>query len=509
MPVYQYEGQYFDLPDGLSKEQAIAKIETHLGKSAPQQQEAPATQAPQQQQQRSMLGEIGRQVGLTGRAAYEAFTAPATAALEFGRSAANVGANLLGLEGRVPSVAEAQSRMLTQAGLPTAETGIERAVQAGTQAMASTAGMAAAAPKVPALAADLVRQIPAAGAAGVTGQASAEAVKELTGSDAAATLAGIGLGALAAGATGRAAGAIAGEKPQLYTMQQVKQRASRAYNSMDEAGVTLKPQSALNMVSDIRTKLDDARMVQGTDQAKEVNARLDQITKMIGTTRVSFTELEKMRGMLNDLKASKDADVQRLGKVAVDQVDNYISNLSGRDIIAGKAGLDDAVKNVVNARKDWRNASRSSILEDALNVAEARALDPKASESELIRRGFINLAANKDKMRLFSDNEQNLIKSVAKGGSLDPLLSFLSRFNPERPGIALLGTAGIAAGNPALAAGVAGGGFLADRLQAQLRRQAAEQASRTIASGAARAPQTNLAYRGLLTGGLLPPEPGQ
>ena len=27
MPVYQYEGKHYDLPDGLSNDQAIAKIE--------------------------------------------------------------------------------------------------------------------------------------------------------------------------------------------------------------------------------------------------------------------------------------------------------------------------------------------------------------------------------------------------------------------------------------------------------------------------------------------------
>lgn len=31
MPVYQYEGKHYDLPEGLSNEQAIAKIESHLG----------------------------------------------------------------------------------------------------------------------------------------------------------------------------------------------------------------------------------------------------------------------------------------------------------------------------------------------------------------------------------------------------------------------------------------------------------------------------------------------
>jgi hypothetical protein len=33
MPVYQYEGKHYDLPEGLSNEQAIAKIEGYLGKT--------------------------------------------------------------------------------------------------------------------------------------------------------------------------------------------------------------------------------------------------------------------------------------------------------------------------------------------------------------------------------------------------------------------------------------------------------------------------------------------
>ena len=33
MPVYQYDGQHYDLPDGLTNEQAISKIKSHLGQS--------------------------------------------------------------------------------------------------------------------------------------------------------------------------------------------------------------------------------------------------------------------------------------------------------------------------------------------------------------------------------------------------------------------------------------------------------------------------------------------
>ena len=38
MPVYQYEGQHYDLPDGLSNEQAIAKIQTYLGSTTTSEQ---------------------------------------------------------------------------------------------------------------------------------------------------------------------------------------------------------------------------------------------------------------------------------------------------------------------------------------------------------------------------------------------------------------------------------------------------------------------------------------
>lgn len=44
MPIYQYEGKHYDLPDGLSNDQAIAKIESYLGKT-PAKATTPAPQA--------------------------------------------------------------------------------------------------------------------------------------------------------------------------------------------------------------------------------------------------------------------------------------------------------------------------------------------------------------------------------------------------------------------------------------------------------------------------------
>lgn len=485
-----------DVPEGTSKEQILAKYNAMMGKTA-----APAAETPKQ---RSMLEEAARQIGLTARAGYEAFTSPATMALEAVRGGVNLGAQALGSDYRMASPAAAQSQMLSQV-LPTPENATERAVQAGTQAMASTAGLAKLAPNVPALAADMARQIPTSAAAGLAAQPTAEVVKEVTGSDLAATIAGLGVGTLTAAGTGKALSSLETGKKPLYTMQEVKQRASQSYTAMDDAGVTVKPDSVKSMINSVKEGLDEARMVPGTDQAKEVNARLQEITRMIGKNEVSFGTIDKMRAMMNDLKASKDADIKRLGSVAVGKIDDYISNLNGKDIIAGKDGLDKAVQSVMTARKDWRNASRAEILDDALNVAEAKALDPKASEGELIRRGFINIAASKDKMKLFNKTEQNIIKSVAKGGTLDPLLTFASQFSPLRSKLAAAGGAYAFTQAPVTTAVVAGSGLGADLLQGYLRSRAAQAAVKNIASGA-QAPAPNLGYRGLLTGALNPPE---
>jgi hypothetical protein len=480
----------------LEQQQALAIASARLRAQELEQQQ-------QTQEPRSLGQEAVRQLGLTGRAAYEAFTSPATMALEAVRSGVNLGAEALGSDYRMASPAAAQSQMLTEAGLPVPEGMIERAVQSGTQAMAGTAGLARLAPNVPALASDMFRQIPAAAVAGLTAQPVAEVTKTITGNETAGTIAGILAGTIAAAGTGK--GIDLKYRPR-ETIAQVKDRAAQSYQAVDDAGITLKPESVQNMFKNIGTALDDARMVPGTDSAKEVTARLNEMARVLGDSPVlPFSSLDKMRAMLNDLKGSKDPDIKRLGGVAVTKVDDYINNITGKDIVAGREGIDKAVRDVINARKDWRNASRAQTLEDALNVAEVKALDPKASESELIRRGFINLAADKDKMKAFTSTEQNIIKSVAKGGPFDKVLSMIARFSPLRSQLATVGTAGLYTQSPTAAYVTAGAGLTADVLQGALRRQAAQSAVGQIATGA-QAPAANLGYRGLLTGALNPPQ---
>jgi len=502
-----------DIPEGMTKGQIMAQA-IRNGLATPEDfgfKSQPTEQAPSAQQP-SMADQLSRQVGLFGRAAYEGLTAPATTVLEGLRSAYNLGANIVGSESRLPSVAQAQGQMLTKAGLPEPQGMLERAVQTGTQAMMGTGTVAALAPKVPALAANLAQQIPASGAAGFAAQPAAEATKEALsgvlgeqGSDIAATIAAMGVGAK----VGQKVGGMipTGEKaPKLYTMDEVRQNATRSYNALDSAGVYIKPKSVLGMVDDIEANLNSNQYIP-QNEPKVANT-LSKMRDIVGDRFVSFPKLEELRKMANNLRSDTDPNTRRLGNVMIDSVDNYITKLNGNDVFAGAGKLDEAVKNVMSARKDWRNQSRAEILQDALSTAEGKALDPRASESELIRRGFINIAANKNKMSLFDEAEQNVIKSVAKGGPQDKLLTGLGAFSPLRAKFVTGGIMG-AVGTQSLpiALGMAGAGLTADKIQSVLRRRAAELAVKQIASGASPSQQPNYGYSGLLGTTLANPQP--
>jgi hypothetical protein len=151
-------------PDGATEEQVLRYAQENFSAVAKQTPvEKPTT----------VSQELGRQIGLTGRAAIQGLSAPANAVTDFLSGAYNVGANLLGSESRMPYLSQEQSKGLTAMGLPEPKNMLERAVQAGAQSMAGTAGTAI--PKT-VLGANLAQQIPASGAAGLVAEPTSSAV---------------------------------------------------------------------------------------------------------------------------------------------------------------------------------------------------------------------------------------------------------------------------------------------------------------------------------------------
>lgn len=438
--------------------------------------------------QRTAGEQLARGTGLAARTAITGLTALPAMLADVPVAAGNVVSSLFG-GGTMQLPSQALQRTMTAAGLPEPETGLERALMAGGEAATGAAGLARAAQAAGTqLLAPLTQRVgtqtAAAGTAGAAAQPAAEVVTEKTESPLAGTIAALATG-MAAGTLGAKAATAAGRAgaPALPTLADIKQSAQAKYGEMSAQGINLKPQSVLNFVAKTETELGKLNLNPKLDTHKPVATVLEDWKDMVGQQRVSFDKLEQMRSKMNDLRASKEPATRKLAGAAVAEMDSYIASLTGKDILAQRGQLDKAVSAVQSARKDWRNLSRASVLEDALDVAEARALDPKASEGELIRRQLINLASNKEKMRLFTEREQNAIRSVAKGGSADPLLSLMARFNPERSQLATAATLAGATANPMAAAGVAGMGFGADKALSALRRAEAERLTRQIGAG--------------------------
>jgi len=453
----------------------------------------------------SIGAQIRRAAGLGARAVVEGLSAPSNIVTDFGSGLLNLGAAAVGSDRRAPRLSQLQSQALTDLGVPEPETLTERAAQAGMQGLVSAGGMAAALPKT-VFGANLAQQLPAATAAPAVAQPVAEVVQEATDSDLAALVASVGI----SGAVGKKSGDIAdrvisGKQP-VTTMEQVRQNAQRSYTKVSDLGIKLTPANTKNLINRLETRLDAKDYL--PENAAPVKNVLADIKRIAKRGDVTFDNVDKMRSLVLTLKGNPDANVRRLGGELTAGIDEHVAALSPRDVKAGAGGIDEAVRTIASARKDWRNLSRATMLENILDVAEARALNPTSSESELIRQGFITLAANKNKMALFNEAERNAIRSVAKGSSLDPLLTMLSKFNPQRSQLIAGGTLGFGIGDinslkytiPTAAAG-----FTADKAQALLRRRAAEQTMSGLLTGTTRAAPPSQFDRGLLSTLLVQP----
>ena len=380
---------------------------------------------------------------------------------------------------------------------------LERAVQSGVGAMTGVGaeaslvkavGTQALAP----LTQQLGTQTATAGIAAPVATMVSEDVAQATESPVLSIAAGIAAGVISGSATAKAI-KTGQPLPTPVTIEDVRKQANEAYTQVDNLGVTVKPLSALGVVDKIKKGLDEFNFNPELDNHKPIEILLKQFERQIGQQRVKFATIEQMRQAANQMKTSKDPVTKLLAGSVVNSMDIAMSKLKPTDVITGKENVGEALKTLSTARNKWKVASRAQILEDVLDVAEAKALDPKASESELIRRGLINLASNKRRMALFNSDEQKAIRQTANSGTKDALLSFVARFNPQRNQIVAGGTLGAAFVDPISAALVSGSGFAADKMQQAMRSKQTQKLISDMLAGRVQAPEVNPAgYRSLV-----------
>jgi hypothetical protein len=410
--------------------------------------------------QRSMTEKFGRGLSSIARGA----AVPVTGAIAGGALAGPVGAIAGGLalpaaelltkginlalpdRYDIPSPTAQVEKGLTKLGFPEPETQVERALQVGGGALGGVGGQVGALGQLAktattpvgrgiaqTLSQQPVRQVAAALPVGATSQY----VAEETGSPLAGMAAGIAAGIpFAIGAKG---------KLQAPTVQELKGQAGQQYKFAEDVGAVFKK----NSYNQFANKIESTLAKEGLDKTLQprVYAALERI-KDTKNSNVSLENMEILRRIGQAAGSSIDASERRLASILVDNLDDFVETAQPGQLAKGSS---EAVRALTDARELWKRAKKTEIIDDLVASAELRA-EANYTQSGIenaLRRKLVNLADNPKKLRAFSKEEQELIKSTAKGGSVQNALRLLGKLSPTGAiPAAIGGGAGFALGGP-------------------------------------------------------------
>jgi hypothetical protein len=165
-------------------------------------------------------------------------------------------------------------------------------------------------------------------------------------------------------------------------------------------------------VSGIYPKLDAALARLAADRSKNI------------------AEITALRKVIGNAAGSADATERRMGKILLDDFDNYILNAPPNVIVSGDKKALEAWK---AARADYAKVKKSELIEDIVSRAEVS----QGGKEATVAQGLSALAKDKKKMRFFTPDEQEAIREAAKGGTLQTMLRTVGKFTPMTPAAAI------------------------------------------------------------------------
>ena len=234
--------------------------------------------------------------------------------------------------------------------------------------------------------------------------------------------------------------------------------------------MVITPQSFLGM----QTRLEQTLDKEGVDPTLHpaTTAALNRIADEPGP--ITLEGAERLRRITKAAAGAQNADDRRLANMVVDQLDEYMDSLTPTDVSAGDPVA--AVDSLVEARNLWRRMRNTETIDELVERAANRAGQFSGSGFEnALRTEFRQVAQNKNRMRGYTKEEQDAIKKVARGGTLDNVFRYMGKFAPTGVvSAALTGGLGAAALGPLGAAlpiaGLAGRAMATGRTEANVAR---------------------------------------
>jgi hypothetical protein len=204
------------------------------------------------------------------------------------------------------------------------------------------------------------------------------------------------------------------------TSASLAEESTKYFNKAKESGVELNPEYFGNMMKSVGTDLREL----GYDfrTMPKVAVALEQMqNKQIPK---DFQELSVLRRFIRNAQRSKEPDEKMVATRLKSEFDDYIANMPESSIIGGnKEGLADWKK----ARDSYTKLSKSEVFEDMLDKAEIR--DSKLSTEQYLHNKLLQLSEDDKRMRLFTPEEQDAIKSAAKGTGMQNFLAQAGKYS--------------------------------------------------------------------------------
>lgn len=303
---------------------------------------------------------------------------------------------------------------------------------------------------------------------GVSGAGGGETADERV----AEGLRGAAVGGITGGIFGTIAGVLGRRSPAAETLDELRASSRAAYKASESIGLNINSGAYRNFVGNLEAELGR----QGYREGVHTGLRniLREFHKEASTgNSIPLSLMEELRKVARSALSSTDANEVRLAGILMDNVDNFVTNLSSSQTTAGSMGpymRNMAVDALNDARMYWARLSKGERIEQLIVRAGERAQRSGTSLDVAIRSEFDSLlrgprtsAGIPRAMRGFTREEVDAARRVVTGGPIENLLRQIAKFDiRSHPYAGAAGSVvGGAIGGPVGAVAVPAAGYLA------------------------------------------------
>lgn len=205
------------------------------------------------------------------------------------------------------------------------------------------------------------------------------------------------------------------------TQPQIASRSDQHYAAMENSNVRISPEAIGDWASNLPAQMKGYSSLTPSTLTK-TNALLEDLRKIGESDHpVSFLELDNIRQSIDTFEKGSDGKFLRQIKRSLDDFGRTLTD----DKLDVGEGTDAATANseLLKARSLWAKNAKMTDLQKILDVASRREDD---DPNGYIRRQFGRIRDNDKQFKSYSPDEQDMIKTIAKRGTLDTLGAWLA-----------------------------------------------------------------------------------